>query len=357
MKQQLILTVLALSIGAAHAQPPEAAQSAQLAQPTPEQQAEWQKQWEEEQREELRHPGTMIQAFVSAMSVSNFARAAQCVEGGIDDTSLARWRSIVRKNQGDWYLNVTPLFQETAAEKQGDEFTVRVTTSLRLRNVTVDKDTQKLVLSRLETLDLMRDGENWKIVPRPELKLIKTETIEGYDAEAIRARQIAQSEAEIATARNENDGIINDWARLMTKSPREMNQQLTQISVNNVKQLLLGILQLTQDYDEIYHFNAANWVEMTMPYVQNKNLFQMPIADDKKSSTYTVNPALYGISVSALNEVARTVAIYEAGDGPHGLNYQYDGQAVVGFVDGHVEMIGPDDLPKLIWEIRPTPSG
>ena len=354
MKRSILLAALMLSIGAAHAQPPEINPANQ---PTAEQQAEWQKQWEEQQREELRHPGTMIQAFVSAMGVSNFERAAQCVVGAQNEETLSRWRLSARASQGDWYLTVTPLFQDAEAEKQGDQFTARVTTRLSLRNVTLDQDTQKLVLSRLETLDLIRDGENWKIVPRREMKTVKAETIEGWDSEAIRARQIAGAEAEIATARNENDGIINDWARLMAKSPAQMKQHLTQVSMSNIGQLSLGIFQMAQDYDEIFAFNADNWPEMIMPYLHNKNLFQVPISDDKKYSDYAINPALFGISMSALNEPARTVMLYEPGDGAGGLSFQHNGQAVVGFADGHVELIGPEKLPHLIWEIKPTPSG
>ena len=354
MKKYLILATLACSLGAAHAQPPETRQPNQ---PTPEQQAQWQKQWEEQQREELRHPGTMIQAFASAMNNSVFDRAALCVEGASDDATLERWRRIVRDNQGDWNLNITPLFQDAEVEKQGDNCTVQVATSLGLSDATLDQTTQKLILSRLETVDLQREGENWKIVPRAEIRPAKTAVVEGWDSEAMRARQIASAKAQIKTARDENDGILNDWARLMAKSPAQMKEFLGQASASNIKQLLLGSLQLMQDYDETYQFNADNWVEMLAPYVKSQKLFRMPVAENADDALYHFNARLFGKSLAEIAQPARTVAIYEAGAGPGGLSYQHNGQAVVGFVDGHVEFIGPEDLPKIIWEIRPTPSG
>lgn len=115
-------------------------------------------------------------------------------------------------------------------------------------------------------------------------------------------------------------------------------------SVENLKQLGLGVAQLVQDYDEVYAFAPRYLIEAVTPYVRNPTVFQIPDTNE----IYTFNANLSGLKLADINEVYQTVLFYE------GQNetpvFRYDGKAAIGFADGHVALIAPDEARKLIWK-------
>ena len=83
-----------------------------------------------------------------------------------------------------------------------------------------------------------------------------------------------------------------------------------------------------------------------MPYVKSRQVFRAPALDGEELSPYALNPAIAGKSLAQFDEPARTVALYEGG--PDGQPvFRFGGKAVVGFVDGHVELVGPEEAAKL----------
>ena len=350
-----------LPMAIAQAQPPDAAPPA-LALPQP--QVFDFKKWQREQAQEARHaPGTMLMHFAQSISSGDLEAAAGDVVGGENNAQLLRLQKMVQRQPRDWQLVASPLFEKPA----GDAFTARVTTAMRFGDVLLGEDAQRM-MQRFEQVDVRREGEEWKIVPRPQPPAAPRETADKIvprpqppaaprETADDAAERTAIEEKLVAEARDENDGFLNQWARILIQ-PRDLTVRVTsQNSMNNVKQLMLGILQLAQDYDERFAFNADNFVEKVMPYVKSEQLFQRPILDDEKSSRYSLNAALFGKSMADLDQPARTVAVYEGGEGKGGLNYRFNGRAVVGYADGHVGLLSPEQTDDLVWKIGPKPSG
>ncbi|BCM93946.1 hypothetical protein IAD21_05841 [Abditibacteriota bacterium] len=108
---------------------------------------------------------------------------------------------------------------------------------------------------------------------------------------------------------------------------------------SNQKQILLGVLQYTQDYDESYPLRDTpdgNWTELLQPYVKSKQLFTCPSDPSTTAasygsankfhtsylgnSVYTGSPAgvgifgtTAGISIAGVNSVSTTILIADGG--------------------------------------------
>ncbi len=116
-----------------------------------------------------------------------------------------------------------------------------------------------------------------------------------------------------------------------------------EISASRLKQNALGVFQFVQDYTERFSFQNEFWQSAIRPYVQNDALFLIP----GSQIPYTFNDQLSDKSLADINEVARTVLFYE-GEGEKPV-FRYDGKAAIGFTDGHVALLTPDEAKTLIW--------
>jgi prepilin-type processing-associated H-X9-DG protein len=129
--------------------------------------------------------------------------------------------------------------------------------------------------------------------------------------------------------------------------PRELLQQVhLNESQMQVKQLALGVMQYSQDWDETYPPNIATFKEKLLPYVRGEALFTAP-TDEAGRQSYNFNPALANKKLAALNEVAQTVMIYLGKD--KNLDFRFGGKTVVGFADGHVEAVDAERARTLRW--------
>ena len=296
-------------------------------------------------------PKTMLAHFVSTLNAGDLEMAAGDVVGGQNTPALQRLQEIVQRGKPNWQLVATPLFDAV----EGDAATVQLTTSQQMDNYLVGAQTQAL-LTRTETVDLQRDEGQWRIVPRAPLSRAAFEGGIVFDPVTHRSVVIEKAaQAALENARDERDGFLNQWARVMPQ-PRTLLMRMTsRSSMSNLKQLSLGVMQLLQDSNEVYAFDKATFVKSVQPYVHSEQLFQVPALDEVQTGYYTFNPDLLGKNIASLNEVARTPMIYEAGKGPHGLDYRFDGQAAVAFADGHVALVSPEQADKLVWDILAAP--
>jgi prepilin-type N-terminal cleavage/methylation domain-containing protein/prepilin-type processing-associated H-X9-DG protein len=120
---------------------------------------------------------------------------------------------------------------------------------------------------------------------------------------------------------------------------------------SNLKQIGLGILQYTQDYDELMVTSMRRgatgtgfiWANMVQPYVKSKQLFQCPSdtktaeanpgywqdgppATERLHTSYLYNTDIGGIfgspgvSQAAIQNVATTVMVFDGGSIPVGSN-------------------------------------
>ena len=106
------------------------------------------------------------------------------------------------------------------------------------------------------------------------------------------------------------------------------NQNLT--SIRNLKQLGLGLVQYTQDYDDVLPLmqNAAQVKKAIFPYVKSEDMFLQP----GSKTPYRPNPILSKKKLAHISDAARMVAFYEDKPGSDGLRG-------VLFLDGHAKRL------------------
>jgi prepilin-type N-terminal cleavage/methylation domain-containing protein/prepilin-type processing-associated H-X9-DG protein len=151
---------------------------------------------------------------------------------------------------------------------------------------------------------------------------------------------------------------------------------------SNVKQILLGVMQYTQDYDEqyprMYAFSGATpiyWPQLVEPYVKSTQLYNCPSSSNAPFSTIGAVVPHYGynamfdysqIALSAVNQPSATVLFADTSgclrSAPEGFAveeiaynlirvpaYRHLDTTVVGFADGHVK-----SMRKSALEIKDT---
>ena len=148
----------------------------------------------------------------------------------------------------------------------------------------------------------------------------------------------------------------------------------------NLKQIGLGLLQYTQDYDE--HFplvetggSAFGWADALQPYVKSTQIFHCPLAGgnaqtDPKQSGYTdfpFNARMNGIWMGNIEHPASQITSLDGNDGQDTTDARYsfsqipaqwrkddlsplfrhNGTANYLFADGHVKSVAP-------WRVQGT---
>lgn len=116
---------------------------------------------------------------------------------------------------------------------------------------------------------------------------------------------------------------------------------------SNVKQISLGLIQYTQDYDEVLPPSAAAYKDVLAPYVKDEAVYHCP-ADEGEEVTYSLNANLQGVPLANLAHPEAVVAVYEGKD--QKLDFRHDGKAVVGFADGRVKTVTKDEAAGLQWK-------
>lgn len=129
----------------------------------------------------------------------------------------------------------------------------------------------------------------------------------------------------------------------------------------NLKQLMLGILQYSQDYNETLP-PARKWMDVIQPYVRSEQILHCPALTDPKPSEYgyALNQNLSGIRQSKLDNVAQTVAIYETdalernafGAGEERA-YRHGGGSNIAFADGHIKWFAEGQEPEAQVQFKP----
>ncbi len=112
---------------------------------------------------------------------------------------------------------------------------------------------------------------------------------------------------------------------------------VTTSSQSNMKQLALGILMYSQDYDEVLPpmKTAAELKKAIMPYVKNEAVFVHP----QTKAPYMPNPILTNKPMRKIANPAQFVLLYE----PAASN----GKRCVAFADGHTKVIQESEWPRL----------
>ena len=133
--------------------------------------------------------------------------------------------------------------------------------------------------------------------------------------------------------------------------------------MSNIKQLALGELLYSQDYDE--HFPlSASWAEAIVPgginsekYLKHStvDLFRCPAAESPAS--YGLNAAMGGISISQVNYPADTVLLFDADASRKSFTgsvrdvawKRHSNAPNIAFTDGHCKSANAFVQNRMIW--------
>jgi len=131
--------------------------------------------------------------------------------------------------------------------------------------------------------------------------------------------------------------------------------------VNNVKQLDLALIMYASENNQRLP-SSNQWSDAILPFVQNRrDVFRCASGPANYRAHYAFNSRLSDVVAAEIKQPYRTVLVFEETDsdgwnlggdnnlfpvkGPH-----TGGAVVIGFVDGHVEIVRPQNLSKLKWE-------
>lgn len=141
---------------------------------------------------------------------------------------------------------------------------------------------------------------------------------------------------------------------------------------SNLKQIGLGFLQYTQDYDERFPparaSSSSGWADLLQPYVKSQQLFQCEKAPNGSANTFTTdyfyNRRLARLTMDKLFSPAVTLMSGDGADNAPTWNswtnlpadaltntdspsQRHLGFANYGFADGHVKALKPDRISTL----------
>lgn len=115
-------------------------------------------------------------------------------------------------------------------------------------------------------------------------------------------------------------------------------------AMNRARTLALMISQFVQDYDNQYLFDNAHLREALKPYARDESVYSIP----NTQLDFNFNEALSGHTPAEIGDISKIPLIYDGS--AKTLNYRYGGRALVTFVDGHGQLITPEEAEKLQWE-------
>lgn len=117
------------------------------------------------------------------------------------------------------------------------------------------------------------------------------------------------------------------------------------VALSNMKQIAIGTLMYAADWNDILKMSPTTAKEKIMPYLKNQEIFKDPATG--KSDVYVFNNRLTNVPFNYVQYPAETVLWSLGAQGA--LLYPYDGKTVVAFADGHVKLLGKEEVAKLRW--------
>lgn len=116
-------------------------------------------------------------------------------------------------------------------------------------------------------------------------------------------------------------------------------------STDSLKQVALLVILYASSHGNRFDFSNKDWQQKLAHSNSESDLFYYP---DSSTKRFSFNDNLTGKSCALdAQAAAATVVAYEGAD--RKLDYRHDGKCAVAFVDGHVEMLGPDRENQLLW--------
>ena len=133
-------------------------------------------------------------------------------------------------------------------------------------------------------------------------------------------------------------------------------QARTAVSTNKARQICLAMMIYCDENDGRFP-QVNNWPVVLAPYLNDTTVLESPFAPPHAGRAWAMNAYLDGLRLHDIKQPARTVLIFEIEPGgpPAGgvdlLPPRPQGRKgyVIGFLDGHTELVPPERLHDLIW--------
>ena len=148
-------------------------------------------------------------------------------------------------------------------------------------------------------------------------------------------------------------------AAMLLPALAKAKQKATGIQcMNNIKQLNLGLMMYANDNKDVFPSGTA-WCDTLIPYLGGSTkVFICSQGALNQRGHYAVNARLAGHSIKDIQAPAQTVLVFEIDGGWNvsggrellPVKARHAGAYVVGFADGHAEMVRPARLEQLRWE-------
>lgn len=282
--------------------------------------------------QDLASPKATVRSFIAAMNKKDKAAMQQCIQG---ETRTDLLTLLFGSDMTSLDFEAITLLEE----RDGDHARVAAEYILKFSNDSKNAGIPPLTLVDLMTLE--KKGERWLLVLDPAVNKAAKEGGSAGPLMALGQTRILSFAVALATSPE------------MVKAVEHARDSARAVScLSNMKQIATGMMMYAQDYDEHFLPKGASLIDKIMPYIKNKEIFTCPL-DPPGTVSYTFNSGLAGVTLAMLEEPARTVMIYEGKGGK--LDYKHDGQAHVGFADGHVKAIKPEEAAGLIWTVKTPP--
>jgi len=277
---------------------------------------------------DLSSPKATVRSFMNALKDRDLATAGQCIQG----TGNADRLKLVFGDENGARIET---FGSMIEEKEGE--TAHVATKYTVHMVSRYPGEKPEALILVDMFTLVKQGENWLLTLDPDYNAPNDS-----ENDLMKVIGVITRPASFAVAIAASPEVAKAFER------GKASAQATSCAAN-VRQIGTAVLLYTQDYDEITPRKNASFVDQVYPYIKNHDVFTCPL-DPVGTVTYTFNSGVAGVPLSAITAPAKTVMLYEGKAGK--LDYRHVGKAVVGFMDGHVKQIGPDEAAGLIWTVK-----
>ena len=127
--------------------------------------------------------------------------------------------------------------------------------------------------------------------------------------------------------------------------------------MNNARQITLGVMIHASSNTNLCP-DATTWCDTILPEVGNQQIFLCKEGNENDRSHFAFNAKLSGVDLDQIKNPATTVMIFETrggwnqSGGPELLltNPRHNHKIVVGFADGHAEMVSDTQLARLNWQ-------
>lgn len=147
-------------------------------------------------------------------------------------------------------------------------------------------------------------------------------------------------------------GIETSDLPLTPEFLRERENQRRASCQTNLKQVMLGVLMYTQDYDERLPI-AQPWIDVLLPYLKSETIFNCPSIPRGQRYGYAYNAKLARKDTNIFPETRKIVTLYETSDlrrNAYGtgqsLDFRHDEGANYAFLDGHIKWLSKENVPS-----------